>query len=144
MPSKKKDKINILNKRKGQSLIEFALLLPFLLLLILGTLDLGRMFYTQMVITNAAREGANYLVYFPEDKNQGYTETFFAIQNEADGSNVEFADIDVMISGCCTAGQPVNVTISTTVDLVFDGVLQLLGLLNGPVQLTGSVRMMVQ
>ena len=43
---------------RGQSLIEFALLLPVLLLLVAGAIDLGRAFYSQITITNAAREGA--------------------------------------------------------------------------------------
>lgn len=46
--------------RSGQSLVEFALILPFLLLIILGTFDLGRAVYSQTVISNAAREGARY------------------------------------------------------------------------------------
>lgn len=128
----------------GQSLIEFALLIPMLLLLILGTMDIGRLFYMRMVLTNAAREGVNYLAYFPEDKDQGYAHTFFMIANEANSSNVDFADLVVNITGCCTPGQPVGVTISTQVDLVFDGVLQFFGLMEGPVQLTSSVRMVVQ
>lgn len=45
---------------RGQDLVEFALLLPVLLLLILGALDLGRMFFASISITNAAREGARY------------------------------------------------------------------------------------
>lgn len=44
--------------RRGQSLVEFALILPAFLLLVVAALDLGRLFYAQMTITNAAREGA--------------------------------------------------------------------------------------
>lgn len=44
----------------GQSLTELALLLPFLLLLILGSLDLARVYDSYVSITNAAREGARY------------------------------------------------------------------------------------
>ena len=38
--------------------MEFALLLPFLILVIFGVLDLGRAFFAQIAITNAARVGA--------------------------------------------------------------------------------------
>ena len=44
----------------GQNLAEFALLLPLLLTLVLGTLDIGRAFYTYVSLTNAAREAARY------------------------------------------------------------------------------------
>ena len=42
----------------GQSLVEFALVLPVLLLLFASILDLGRVASAQIAITNAAREGA--------------------------------------------------------------------------------------
>lgn len=44
--------------RKGQTLVEFAFVLPFLLLLMVAIIDFGILFYTQMTITNAAWEGA--------------------------------------------------------------------------------------
>ena len=128
----------------AQTLVEFALVLPILLLLILGTMDLGRMFYTKMILTNAAREGANYLAYFPEDANNAYVDTFAAIYDEGKSSNVEIVDTDVTYSGCCTRGLPVEVTITKIVDLIFDNILQSFGLLGGPVQLTSTVKMMVQ
>jgi Flp pilus assembly protein TadG len=42
----------------GQSLVELALLMPLLLLLVLGIVDLGRVFNAYIAITNASREGA--------------------------------------------------------------------------------------
>ena len=133
-----------INYFSAQALIEFALTLPLLLLLVLGALDFGRMFYTKIVITNAAREGANYLAYFPEDANNGFADTLAAIFNEADSSTVQVIAADVTFSGCCTRGLPVEVTITRAVDLIFDGVLQTFGLLGGPVEITSSVQMMVQ
>ena len=128
----------------AQALVEFALVLPLLLLVILGVMDFGRMFYTKMVLTNAAREGANYLAYYPEDANNGYAETFAAIHDEGNSSTVEIFSGDVTYSGCCTRGMPVEVTVTKTVDLIFDGVLQFFGILGGPVEMSGSVRMVVQ
>lgn len=42
----------------GQSLVEFTLVLPIFLILLFGLVDFGRAFYTWMLVTNAAREGA--------------------------------------------------------------------------------------
>ncbi len=42
----------------GQSLVEFSLVLPIFLVLLFGLVDFGRGFYTWLVVTNAAREGA--------------------------------------------------------------------------------------
>jgi Flp pilus assembly protein TadG len=44
--------------RGGQGLVEFALVAPLLLLLILGTVDLGRGFYYAIGISSAARAAA--------------------------------------------------------------------------------------
>ena len=42
----------------GASLVEFALVLPLLLVITFGIIEFGVMMYNQQVITNAAREGA--------------------------------------------------------------------------------------
>lgn len=47
----------------GASIVEFAIVLPLLLLLIGGMIDFGRLFYTEVMITNAAREGARAAMY---------------------------------------------------------------------------------
>jgi Flp pilus assembly protein TadG len=51
----------------GQSLVELALLSPLLLLLMLGTLDLGRMYADYTDLKGAVREGAGYGALRPSD-----------------------------------------------------------------------------
>lgn len=46
------------NTEAGQSLVEFTMILPIFLLLLFGLVDFGRGFYSWMLLTNAAREGA--------------------------------------------------------------------------------------
>jgi Flp pilus assembly protein TadG len=46
------------SKERGAAAVEFALVLPFFLLLVLGTIDYGYFFFVSEVVTNAAREGA--------------------------------------------------------------------------------------
>jgi len=43
---------------RGQSFVEFALLLPILLILVLGTVDLGRAYFSSVSLENAVKEGA--------------------------------------------------------------------------------------
>jgi Flp pilus assembly protein TadG len=58
--------------RDGQALVEFAIVLPILLLLLLGMMEFGLLLYNQQVITNASREGARFgIVVRPDDR---YTE----------------------------------------------------------------------
>ena len=50
---------NLFNKNdNGQSFVEFALVLPILILLVLGIIQFGIVFYGQVTITSAAREAA--------------------------------------------------------------------------------------
>lgn len=51
-----------LKSERGAELIEFALIFPLLLLLIVGMVDFGFMFQRFEVLTNAAREGARIAV----------------------------------------------------------------------------------
>ena len=42
----------------GQALVEFALILPILVMLTVGAVDFARAFFSLQVVTNASREGA--------------------------------------------------------------------------------------
>jgi Flp pilus assembly protein TadG len=46
--------------QEGAAAVEFAIVLPALLLLTLGALDLGHMYFVDHIITNASREGARF------------------------------------------------------------------------------------
>ena len=48
------------DRSRGQSVVEFALVLPILLLLLAATIDFGRLFYLYVAVNNAAKEGALY------------------------------------------------------------------------------------
>jgi Flp pilus assembly protein TadG len=50
---------------QGAALAEFAICLPFLATIVLGTLDLGRAFIIHEQAKNAAREGAAYAARYP-------------------------------------------------------------------------------
>ena len=58
---------NQVRKERGQSLTEFALILPVLLLLVMAILDFGRAVYAYSVVANAAREGARFGSVSPDD-----------------------------------------------------------------------------
>jgi Flp pilus assembly pilin Flp len=49
------------NSDRGAAAVEFALLLPLLVLLVFGMIDFGRAINAQITITQAAREGARVL-----------------------------------------------------------------------------------
>ena len=49
---------NTRDRRRGQSLVEFALVLPLFLLILAGIVDFGMGLATSITVTNATREGA--------------------------------------------------------------------------------------
>ncbi|ALJ14582.1 TadE/TadG family type IV pilus assembly protein [Sphingopyxis macrogoltabida] len=61
MPGRVSSFLNhLLRHRSGASGVEFALVLPILIALLIGTIDLGAMAWTKMEVQAAARAGANY------------------------------------------------------------------------------------
>ena len=51
-----------LKREKGQALVEFAMILPLLLLLLLGMVEFARVFNAGLVVTHCSREGARLAV----------------------------------------------------------------------------------
>jgi Flp pilus assembly protein TadG len=110
---------------KGQAVIEMALILPFLLFLIVTALELGRVFYTKIAITNGAREGAYYLsMHISDNENCSgigadkicCLDTRQAVKDETEYSGVSLADSDI---SCSASTDDVTVTVSATVDNLF-------------------------
>ncbi len=55
------------DRSQGQGMLEFALILPVLLLVMLGTIEFGYVFAVYSGLFNAAREGARYGIVNPQD-----------------------------------------------------------------------------
>src|SRR5918999_1774924 len=51
---------------RGQSLVELALVLPVLMVMLVGTIDAGRLYFGWIAVTNAARVGASYAADNPQ------------------------------------------------------------------------------
>ena len=96
-------------------MLELAILLPVLLLILLGILDVGRLFMTMVAIHDAAAEGASYAASHPTRIEQ--------IQLRAADSSTALTTIDwtlveVTCGGACTSGQPITVTVNYDYDLM--------------------------
>lgn len=52
------DEMKFLKNEKGQSLVEFALVIPLLLIILMAIFEFALMFNSYLVISNASREGA--------------------------------------------------------------------------------------
>jgi Flp pilus assembly protein TadG len=115
---------------KGQALVELAILLPVLLFLLLGALDLGRVFYSQITITNAAKEGALLASQggsFVANTACSATNTVMCrVLNEAKGGFVEVDPATVSQIPATSPACPKTATAGSTVSVVVNAPFQLL------------------
>jgi Flp pilus assembly protein TadG len=100
--------IRRLKSERGAELIEFALVFPLLLLIILGIVDFGFLFQRMEVVTNAAREGARVRVlpgYADVDAENRVTQ--YLVAGGLPTSGGQLAPIDVQETTITvTAGTP--------------------------------------
>lgn len=89
---------------RGQALVELALVAPILLLLLLGAVDLGRVWQSQIIVENAAREGAMEGMFKPNafiagqnctSANQDTNRIMCRVMNETRGSSITVTAADV-------------------------------------------------
>jgi Flp pilus assembly protein TadG len=105
----------------GAALVEFALVLPLLLILLFGMLDFGKAFNYWIDETHLANEGARWAVV---NRNPGSGSLQQYIQQQADtpelrngGTSSVATPVQVCISfpnGTAEVGDPVHVTASVT------------------------------
>lgn len=108
------------NGERGAELVEFALMLPILLVIVAGLWDFGRAYRTYQAITNAAREGAR-LAVVPAGINQTS-----AVQNRVkDYLTKSNLDTSFITSGNIATyidvDNPLNSAANTTVTVTLPG-----------------------
>ena len=83
----------------GQALVEFALVLPFVVLLLIAIADFGIAYQRTAQITNATREGARYGSLFPTRIDSGAhadpANIKYRVKAEATGIALGDADIEI-------------------------------------------------
>jgi Flp pilus assembly protein TadG len=136
-----KKKSETLNQ-SGASAIEFALILPVLLLFLFGIIEFSVLFYNKAMITNASREGARAGIrYIWEGPDQGghpsEATIIAAVNNYVDNGTllISFgsapANIGTAVDGENeTSGDPLTVTVTYDYDFLIlpefaDGVVDL-------------------
>jgi hypothetical protein len=97
---------------RGQSLVEFALILPIFLILLLGILDFGRAIAAYNSVSNGARSGARVAIV-----NQDFDAIEAAVESEAFGLDtveVEYdGNVDPTQTDCPRIGCVIEVRVST-------------------------------
>lgn len=102
----------------GQSLVEFALVVPVLLGLVIGIFEFGRAWNVRQVLTNAAREGAREAVITGTPQS----DVEDTIESRLSDANLDPGLATITISGINSgAGQPTSVTIQYPYEFLFVG-----------------------
>lgn len=113
---------------RGQSLVEFALVLPLLLLLLLGIVDFARAWNVFEVLTDAAREGARVaVVYKPSTTEQDVRNTIIAAGQR---TAISIDPADITITGF-QAGRGTQATVRVEYDYELKWVGGLFGVITG-------------
>ncbi|MEZ2388303.1 TadE family protein [bacterium RCC_150] len=98
---------------RGAAAVEFALVAPILVLLLLGIMEFGRAYNAQVALTNAAREGVRVMA-ISNDQTAAKT----AAKNAAISLNPKLQDTNfVFTPASCppnTSGTQMSVTINYT------------------------------
>jgi hypothetical protein len=103
--------------QRGQTLVEFALIAPIILLLIAGIIDFGMAMDRRIVLQHAVREGARYAA-VTDDIGQVCDRTIEQAQGMIAGSDITVSYEDVDGNGRATdAGDSVKVKASFTYHL---------------------------
>jgi Flp pilus assembly protein TadG len=102
------------NSDRGAAAVEFALVLPVLIVLILGIVEFGRVYNVQISITNAAREGARTMAI---ENSPADAQTAAILAAPSVNPAISEGDVDVSPADC-EAGETATVTITYTVELL--------------------------
>ncbi len=97
---------------RGQSLVEFALILVVLLILLGGMIDMGRVLAVYVRLNDAAQEGAAYAAIRPAD-------TAGIRQRALSQTHSSTASVNVAFLNAPCAGQGVEVKVQDAVPLIF-------------------------
>lgn len=124
------------DRERGQSLVEFALVLPVLVFILMGIIDFGRIFNADLVVSEAARDAVRYASVGESDA---------AVEQIALTDAQSVSGVTALVTPPSTvarvSGSSVTVVVSGQVAL-FDPLLA--GLLGSPFQVQGQVTMRVE
>jgi Flp pilus assembly protein TadG len=102
------------SSERGAVAVEFALLAPILIMLLLGIMEFGRAYNVQISLTNAAREGARNMAI-----NNTQASARAAAKTAAEQLSPALADGNVTFSASsCVVGSQMSVTVSYSLSTI--------------------------
>jgi len=124
-------------RQEGASAVEFAIILPLLLILVFGIIEFSILFYDKAMLTNASREGAREGIVYRYDPDGGLNhpddaEIVATVAQYVQNHLISFVASDVVTTTITrpgdSPGDPLTVTVNYDYNfLVFDSLLSLVG-----------------
>jgi Flp pilus assembly protein TadG len=97
-------------RERGAAAVEFALVLPLLLSTVGGAIDFGRLYYQQIMLSNAARDGARLASMGTTTYGDAAVRT--ATKNAAKPMSLTDAQVQIASPRC--SGTPAQATVTVT------------------------------
>jgi Flp pilus assembly protein TadG len=130
MPQLRKAARGLLCRHEGTAAVEFGLILPLLMVVLLGIIDYGQVYFTRLTMSNAAREGARVGVTL--DAGSAAT---------AAASAAKIYLTNAGLSATVSSTTPSQADPRVTVTVTQDPFIPLVGFVPVPAQLTVSATM---
>ncbi len=130
----------------GQSMVELALMLPVLAIVLVGILDLGRIYYAYITVVNVARAGARYAAAHPPKPScdpdldaAGLAAIELRARKEAETSGINPAQLTIRVScGSSDFEMPIMVTVWYNFQMITTRIVGL-----GPIRLRSDTTMQI-
>lgn len=133
-----------MRRDSGQSLVEWALIIPLIMLVIFGIIEFGRLYNAHLIVTSSAREGARKAaVSSSEDAVRTAVENaaaslnpatvektdaaFIKDTNNIPGTGVMWYAIDYKSGGSRRFGDPVEVCVKARIEIITPIISNIIG-----------------
>jgi len=129
---------------RGQSLVEFALILPIFILVLAGLFDLGRAVFAYNTISNASRESVRVAIV-----NQTEADIKAEALKQAVSLGLSAADVTITYgdpsgTGTCSAPYGLGCRASVTVQYSYTAATPVISQIIGPFLMTANTEMPVE
>lgn len=123
----------------GQALVEFALVFPIVILLLVGMLEFGLVFNAYLSINNASREGAREASLGGSD-----SEIVSSVADASPTLSLTAANVSISPSGTRVKGDSVTVTVTHEHQVIIPLIGTLVGNADGNIPLEAQTTMRVE
>jgi Flp pilus assembly protein TadG len=141
--------MHIRTSRRGTAAVEFALVAPVLVIIVLGAVEVGRALQVQMALTNAVREGCRGYCENTATLPNGYTTGTTAYAQFLVADCLSKSDLHINTANLTTTATTTSVTVGTvtmtkgtvTAALPYSAVAYFPGFIMSSRTLTASISM---